>query len=217
MKKATNNNTPANTTTKPAAPAPAEANAPAKAPRVRRTDLALHPATPLECLVSRALDQELEWYFVYAESALSRESVGLLPCYAAATVLSSEPTEEILRGKAHELAHTVQECLRALADRHASVLRAVFTPRRWPKSVEAKFQVLAPVVVRLSVASDPWPARSAHVGLEEAAAARLAGRLAADRPVPLERLKAQASRLFGAAVVAYTKVRALEGPAVGLS
>jgi hypothetical protein len=211
-----NRSTPAPSAPKPAAPAPETP----PAPRVRRTDVALHPSTPLECLVSRALDQELEWYFVYAETALGRESVALLPSYAVATALSSpssDPTEDVLRGKAHELAQTVQGCLRRLADRHASVLRAIYTPRRWPKNVEAEFQVLAPIVVRLSVATDPWPARSAHAGLEDAAAARLAARLVADRPVPLERLKTQASRLFGTAVVAYTKVRALEGPALGLS
>jgi len=37
--------------------------------KTRPTESALHPATPLEVMVSRALDQELEWYFAYAESA----------------------------------------------------------------------------------------------------------------------------------------------------
>ena len=206
--------------TQPAAPAARAATptpTPTPAPRVRRTDVALKPSTALECMVSRSLDQELEWYFVYAETALGRECVGLLPTYAAATVLSSNPTDDILLGKAHELARTVQGCLRTVADRHASVLRAVYTPRRWPRNVEAEFQLLAPIVVRLAVASDPWPARSAHAGLEDAAAARLSARLIAGRPIPLARLKTQASRLFGDAVVAYTKVRALEAPALGLS
>jgi hypothetical protein len=67
------------------------------------------------------------------------------------------------------------------------------------------------------MASDPWPAKSGHAGLEEATAARLSARLVASRPLPLARLKTQAGRLFGAAVVAYTKLRALEGPALGLS
>jgi len=30
------------------------------------TESSLHPATPLEVMVSRALDQDLEWYFAYA-------------------------------------------------------------------------------------------------------------------------------------------------------
>ncbi len=198
-----------------AATSPAAASAPA--PRVRRTDAALNPSTALECMVSRALDQELEWYFVYAETALRRNSVDLLPSYATARVLSSSPTEDTLRGKALELAQTVQGCLRVLPDRHASVLRAVYTPRRWPKNVEDEFQALAPVVVRLVMASDPWHAKSGHAGLEEATAARLSARLVAARPVPVARLKAQASRLFGAAVTAYTKVRVLESPALGPS
>jgi hypothetical protein len=185
--------------------------------RANRTDMVLKPSKALELVVSRALDQEFEWYFVYAEKALGRDSVGLLPSYAAATVVSSNPTDDTLRGKAQELARTVQGCLRALGDRHASVLRAVYTPRRWPKNVEAEFQVLAPIVVRLAVASDPWPARSAHAGLEDAAAARLSARLVAGRQQHLAPLKARAMRLFGAAVIAYTKLRALGGLALSLS
>ena len=194
-------------------PAAAPAASPAS---TRRTDAALRPSTPLEAIVSRALDQELEWFFAYAEAALHRESVGILPRYAAVRVLATEPTDEACRGKAHELAHTVQACLRVLPDRHASVLRAAYTPRRWPKNIENVFQTLAPVVVRLAFANDPWPARSARSGLEEAAAARLSAALTGKRPTPVARLKAQAQRLFGSAVVAYTKVRALEGPALAL-
>jgi hypothetical protein len=182
----------------------------------RRTDAALRPSTPLEAIVSRALDQELEWFFAYAETALHRESVGILPSYAAVRVLATEPTDEVCRVKAHELAHTVQACLRALPDRHASVLRAAYMPRRWPKNIENVFHALAPVVVRLAFADDPWPARSARSGLEEAAAARLSAALTGKRPTPVARLKAQAQRLFGSAVVAYTKVRALEAPALAL-
>jgi hypothetical protein len=205
--------TPAPATPAPAPPAPSTA----KAPPQGRADAALHPTTPLEVMVSRALDQELEWFYVYAESALNRESVGLIPCDVAASLLPSNPTADALRIKAHELASTVQGCLRALPDRHASVLRAVYTPRRWPKPVEAEFQTLAPLVVRLDLATDPWPARSAHAGLEDAAASRLSARLLAGKPLATVRLKTQASRLFEAAVVAYTKLRALESPALGLS
>jgi hypothetical protein len=179
--------------------------------------LALNPSTALELVVTRALDQEFEWYFVYAEKALGRDSVGLLPTYAATMAVSSNSTDDMLRGRAQTLAQTAQGCLRTLGDRHASVLRAVYTPRRWPGNVEAEFQTLAPIVVRLMLASDPWPARSAHAGLEDAAAARLSARLIAGRQQHLAPLKARAKRLFGAAVVAYTKLRALEGPAFSLS
>jgi hypothetical protein len=182
----------------------------------RRTDAALNPSTPLEIMVSRALDQELEWFFAYAEAALHREDVGMLPSYAAVSVLAAKPTDEICRSKAHELAHMVRGCIRVLSDRHASVLRAAYTPRRWPKNVEATFKALTPVVVRLAVAGDPWPAKSAHAGLEEAAAHRLSAALMGKRPAPVAHLKAQAQRLFGSAVVAYTKVRALEGPALSI-
>jgi hypothetical protein len=56
----------------------------------RRTDVAPRPATPLEVRVSRALDQELEWYFAYAEAALHRESVGMLPSYAVVRILQAQ-------------------------------------------------------------------------------------------------------------------------------
>jgi hypothetical protein len=200
------------------AAAPAAAMAAAARPQgVNRMALALNPSTALELVVTRAIDQEFEWYFVYAERALGRDGVGLLPSYAAATAVSSNPTDDMLRGKAQTLAQTVQGCLRTLGDRHVSVLRAVYTPRRWPRNIEAEFQTLAPIVVRLVLASDPWPARSAHAGLEDAAAARLSARLIAGRQQQLAPLKARAKRLFGAAVVAYTKLRALEGPALSLS
>jgi hypothetical protein len=203
--------------TKAAAPTRPAGTTTVPPPRANRTAVAPNPSTALELMVMRALDQEFEWYFVYAESALGRDSVGLLPSYAATAVVSSNPTDDVLRGRARALARTVQRCLRALGDRHTSVLRAVYTPRRWPKNVEAEFQTLAPIVVRLEMASDPWPARSAHAGLEGAAAARLSARLVAGKERHLAPLKARARRLFGDAVVAYTKLRAMEGPAFSLS
>jgi hypothetical protein len=52
----------------------------------RPTEIALHAITPLEIMVSRTIGQELEWYFSYAESALHRERVGMVPSYAALLV-----------------------------------------------------------------------------------------------------------------------------------
>jgi hypothetical protein len=197
---------------------PAKSTPPTDAskPILRRADIALRPSSPLEAIVSRALDQELEWFYAYAESALRRESVGLLPAYAVARILAVEPTDEACRVKGHELARTVERCLHVLPGLHSSVLRAAYTPRRWPKAVERTFETLAPIVVRLAFADDPWPPRTAHSGLEEAAASRLAAALITKRPPPIARLKAQAKRLFGSAIVAYTKVRALEAPPLGL-
>ncbi len=197
----------------------------------RRTDVALKPATPLEVLVSRALDQELEWYFAYAEAALHRESVGMLPSYAVVRILADgtsaalprrgqceEPTDEACRSRAHELARTVQGCLSRLTGRHASVLRAAYTPRRWPSRVERAFNVLAPIAVRLAFANDPWPVRlSAHTGLEEAVAVRLSAALGDPAKVNVAKLRTQAQRLLGNAVAAYAKARALEGAALGIA
>jgi hypothetical protein len=184
----------------------------------RRTDVALKPATTLEILVSRALDQELEWYFAYAEAALHRESVGMLPSYAVVRILATEPTDEACRVRAHELARTVQGCLSKVPGRHASVLRAAYTPRRWPSRVERAFNVLSPIAVRLAFADDPWPARlSAHTGLEEAVAVRLSAALGDPAKVKVAKLRTQAQRLLGNAVAAYAKARALEGAALGIA
>jgi len=152
--------------------------------------------------------RELEWYFVYAERALARGCVQLVPGHLAA----SEHAEDALLKKAHGIALTVQGCLRALSDLHVSVLRAAYTPRRWPRNVEAAFETLAPIVVRLAVASNPWPHKSGHAGLEEAAAVRLSAQLVSAKPLAMAKLKLQAGKLFGAAVVAYANVRVLEAP-----
>jgi hypothetical protein len=175
----------------------------------RRTDAALQPATTLEVIVSRALDQELEWYFAYAEVALHRESVGILPSYAAVRILATEPTDEACRARGHELARAIRGCLHTIAARHASVLRATYTPRRWPRAVEKAFDLLAPIAVRLAFADDPWPPRlSAHTGLEEAAALRLSAALTDPAKVKVARIRVQAQSLLGKAVVAYAKARA---------
>jgi hypothetical protein len=182
---------------------------PTQTPPTRRSDAALRPATPLEVIVSRALDQELAWYFEYAESALQHENVGLLPSYAAVRILATEPTDEACRGRALELGRTVRKCLEALSGPHASVLRAVYTPRRWPKAVEKAFDVLTPIAVRLAFADDPWPPRwSAHTGLEEAAACQLSAALHDPAKVKVGKLKTQAQLLLGKAVSAYAKARA---------
>ncbi len=174
----------------------------------RRTDAALRPETPLEVILSRALDQELEWYFAYAEAALHRDSVGILPSYAAVRILATEPTDEACRVRGHELARTVRGCLHGIRSRHASVLRAAYTPRRWPRAVKNAFETLAPIVVRLVFADDPWPERSGHTGLEEAVALRLSAALNDSAKVKVARLRTQAQRLLGGAVVAYAKARA---------
>jgi hypothetical protein len=183
-----------------------------------RIDAALKLTRPLEVRVSRALDQELDWFFAYAEGALCHQSVGMLPPYAAVRVLATEPTDEAFRCRAYELARTVQGCLCRLAGRHASVLRAAYTPRRWPKAVENAFDVLAPIAVRLAFADDPWPPRlSAHTGLEEAVAVRLSAALRDPAKVKVAKVRIQAQHLLGKAVAAYAKARALEGAALGVA
>jgi hypothetical protein len=176
---------------------------------MRRTDTALHPATPLELIVSRALDQELEWYFTYAENALHRADVGILPNYAVVRVLATEPNEEGCRRQGLSLALSVRMCLVRLAGPGASVLRAAYTPRRWPKRIEQNWGPLSGIVVRLWFAEQPWPARWGRGGLEDAAATELSAALAEKGKVPIGRLRQQADRMLKSAVVAYAKARAL--------
>ena len=176
--------------------------------RARHAAAVLGKATPRQVQNALALDQQLTWYFEYAENALRRENVAFLPNCAIKGAFGSKVSEDALRIQAHMLARAVEGRLHSIADLHASVLRAAYTPRRWPKNVESTFETLAPVVVRLEVANNPWPARSAHAGLEDAAAARLSACLASGKAVKLDRLKADAGRLFGAAVTAYAEARA---------
>ena len=171
----------------------------------------------LRMIASRALDQELEWYFAYAEGALHRESVGTLPGYAAVRILATEPTEEAYRGRALDLARTVRKCLGALSGAHASVLRSAYTPRRWPKAVERTWGSLSPIVVRLALAADPWPPGAGHKGLEDAVALRLAAQLAHDKRLPTAELRSRAQGLLGRGVVAYAQARSLESAALGVT
>jgi hypothetical protein len=163
-------------------------------PPPRRTDAALKPKAPLEVLISRALDQELEWYFAYGEAALARGSVAILPSYAAVRVIATEP-ESAVQGKAVELARTVQRCLLSLRALHASILRTAYTPRRWPEPIARAFQSAAPIAVRLALSSDPWPPPTLRV----------------------ERLRTRAETLLGQGVVAYATARALEGGDLGVA
>ncbi len=185
--------------------------------RPRRTDAAHKPKAPLDVLISRALDQELEWYFAYGEAALWRGDIKILPSYAAVRILATEP-EDAVHKKATELALTVRVCLLSLRAPHASVLRTAYTPRRWPEPIERAFQSVAPIAVRLTLASDPWPPRRSRSGLEEAAASRLSTAIVAkSRRVRVARLRARAERLLGRAVVAYMDARALKGGALGIA
>jgi hypothetical protein len=115
---------------------------------------------------SSCVREQLQWYFGYAESALRRKDVALLPTYAA-RALSARPTDTTCRRRAAWLARVA-----SLPSRHASVLRAAYTPRRWPRRVMHAFAELSPIAVRLVFASDPWPDGSGRSGLEQAAARR---------------------------------------------
>jgi hypothetical protein len=175
-------------------------------PAPRPTERALQPTTPTSIKLSRAIDQELEWYFSYAESALHRERVGMLPSHAAAQV--KEPTDAAIQSRAHEIACIVRGCLLAMQPAHAEVLRAVYTPRTWPKNVFAEFECVSPIVVRLAFAGDPWPVRSARAGLEHAAAVQLSAALTS-ASVSVPKLRRKADALLRRAVVAYSRMRSL--------
>ena len=188
------------------------ASPPRREQLARRTDAALRPATPVEVYTSRALDQELDWFFSYAEGALSRQNVAILPGYAAVKVLATEPTDEACRAQASSLALAVRGCLHGLPGPHAAVLRAAYTARRWPSRVLEAWAHLAGVVVRISLEHELWPPRSGKKGLEEAAAARLSTELAQPGRVPVARWRARAERLLGGAIVAYAQARAKGTP-----
>ena len=157
------------------------------------------------------LSEELEWFFGYAARGLRHQRVAMLPSRVAERTRASDA-----RRKAERLGVEVQECLFALPNPHPVVLRAVFTPRRWPRAVQNAFKHLAPIAVRLFFSSDPWPGRLSHMGLEDAAALQLAGRLGGRDLGHAEALRSQAERLFDSAMVEYgtrrsAATRALRG------
>ena len=186
--------------TRPPAPTPTSP----KATPPRPADV---PPTALEVDVTRAIDQELAWYFGYAETAARLGSLALLPTYVAMQAAAAGETEEEQLRLAQALAQTVQITLRALPTQCAGVLRAVYTPRRWPLAVVREFGPVTAVVVRLVCAMNPWPERSSHDGLEHAAAMHLARQLARDEGRP-GGLRKDARRLMGSAITAYVRARA---------
>ena len=67
-----------------------------------------------------------------------------------------------------------------------------------------------------STQAKPSARRTDAVGLEEAAALRLSAALVHKSHVPVARIRAQARRLLGSAVVAYATARSLEAPSLSL-
>lgn len=170
------------------------------------------PVTAEEVAVTRAIDQELEWYFSYAETARKLGSITLLPTLEAMRLAAVDDSDEATMRRGMELSTAVQVTLGAVATHHAGVLRAVYTPRRWPSAVEREFGSLTAIAVRLMCADNPWPARNHHDGLETAAAHHLARELADESARP-GLLRRKARRLMGSAIHAYYRARAEGGAA----
>lgn len=158
----------------------------------------------------RVIDQELDWYFRYAEAAHRLGGLKLLPTHESAALATVAGSDKAVERRAVDLVRTVEVTLDRLSTRDAGVLRAVYTPRRWPVVVEHRFQRLTAIAVRLVCAADPWPARTPHDGLETAAAQQLARLLArpSARPALLRR---EARRLMNRAVSAYSHARSQGG------
>ncbi len=90
----------------------------------------------------------------------------------------------------------------------------MYTPRSWPKNVDKAWGSLSAIAVRLSFADDPWPPRAGRSGLEHAASLRLSAAVTSSS-VSVAKIRNQAQRLLGNAVVAYAALRALEGSSLG--
>ena len=88
------------------------------------------------------------------------------------------------------------------------MLRASFTPRRWPRPVTREFAGLSAIVVRRACTAHPWPARSSHDGLERAVAQHLARLLSRDA-LRTSVLRRRASRLMASALTAYERARSV--------
>jgi hypothetical protein len=161
--------------------------------------------TALQAEVARGLDLELEWFFSYGEAAGARGTLSMLPSHLAKRVRGDDAQAATAR-VAIELEHQVKTTLNRLPLHHGAVLRAMYSPRSWPHAVRREFKTLTPIAVRLFCATRPWPARTAHQGLETAAARALADALTEKlKPAALKR---DAERAFGQAMAAYAESRA---------
>jgi hypothetical protein len=171
------------------------------------TPVPVPPADPARLAeAARNLDLELDWFFTYGETAAARGTLSMLPSHLAGRVLGSD-TEAATARLAIDLEHEVRTTLHRVSLHDNAVLRAMYSPRSWPSAVKREFRALAPIAVRLFCASRPWPFRTAHQGLETAAARALADALSAKlKPAALRR---EAERTFGHAMNAYAEGRAV--------
>jgi len=156
--------------------------------------------------VARNLDLELDWFFSYGEAAAARGTLSMLPSHLAGRVLGSDAEAATAR-LAIDLAHDVRTTLNRVPFHDTAVLRAMYSPRAWPAAVIREFSTLTPIAVRIFCASRPWPARTAHQGLETAAARELANALS--EKLKPDALRSDAERTFGGAMKAYAEERAV--------
>jgi len=162
--------------------------------------------------IPKALDQELDWYFSYGEGAKRLGSIAFLPMHETTRLATVDDSSVATQRTGLALATAVQSTLGDMPAHHAAVLRAAFTPRRWPDAVAREFQCLSAIAVRLTCAANPWPTRSNHAGLETAAAHHLAHLLTLTRErARLVTLRKTARRLLGRAILAYVRARTKGG------
>ena len=132
---------------------------------------------------------EVEWFFTHAKSDRSPDGI--------------------------EAARKIQRWLDRLVTFHVGCLALRYTPRTWPKRIEAEFGGFASLVVRMECAAHP-AVRGTTEELEDAAAARLERMIANGGRAnqrELWELEEHACQHLRAATRAYARVRGV-GPSV---
>jgi len=145
-----------------------------------------------------AVLEDLFWYFSYAEEARHARGVLFLPGVDAMQHEHGVPTYVDVIERARELAASVEDCLEQVDARHASVLRTCFTQRPWSRRIDRAFGTLAPLVVRLAGAKDPWPPRHPGESFEESVTRALSVRISRDAAYAVA-LRKEADALLTAA------------------
>jgi hypothetical protein len=163
---------------------------------MRRMTPSIHDLRP-----TRAIEEELEWFFNTAESDMGARSNFMAMIGRAVPITPEDAVEACSRYR------RIRAWLKGIMDSDAGVLQAAYELRDWPVVLYDKLGRLTGIVVRLACALDRWPdQRGAQQALEMIRAGWLAAECSVLNPT-FSRLRGAAQVRFARAHLAYRTVR----------
>ncbi len=156
---------------------------------------------------SRAVDQELEWFFNSVESDMGLRST-FLASIGRHTAGSHAPSPDEAVDATHAQ-RVIRRCLEAIEETDEAVLRCAYTQRDWPVVLWDQFGRLTGIVVRLACAHETVPeGERAQEIFEMNHAAWLASEIHRRVIDPMFlRLRTHAQGRFARATAAYARAR----------